>query len=101
MSENPYAHASSHVEEAAELRSQRPKSRRMVWLGSLTFLLSGLVFFVLMSRLFMPTSQIGTPASAPDPAAVAAQVSGLLVPLVLAFFVGIGGLCLLVFSFQP
>ncbi len=46
----------------------------------------------------MPTSQIGTPASAPDPAAVAAQVSGLLVPLVLAFFVGIGGLCLLVFG---
>ena len=98
VSENPYASASSHVEEAEELRSQRPKSRRMVWLGSLTILLSGLFFCVLMSRLFMPTSQVGSPTSDPDPAAVAGQVSGILVSFVLAFFVGIGGLVILVFG---
>ena len=96
VSENPYASASSHVEEAEESRSGRPKSRRMVWLGSLTFLLSELVFFILMSRLFIPMPQVGTPTPAPDPAGVAAQVSGLLVPLVVAFFVGIGGLVLVV-----
>ena len=96
VSENPYASSSSHVEEAEESRSGRPKSRRMIWLGSLTFLVSGLVIFILMSRLFIPMPQVGTPTPAPAPAGVAAQVSGLLVPLVVAFFVGIGGLVLLV-----
>ena len=73
MSKNPYASASD-VGEAGEVRSQVRKSRWLLWLGLLTVLLSCLVFFVLISQLFMATSQGGrTPASGPDPAAVAWQ----------------------------
>ncbi|MDB4807624.1 hypothetical protein OAH22_02085, partial [bacterium] len=60
MSKNPYASASaSDVGEAGEVRSQLRKSRWLLWLGLLTVLLSCLVFFVLISQLFMATSQGG------------------------------------------
>ena len=98
MSKNPYASASD-VEEAGEVRSQRRKSRWLLWLGLLTVLLSCLVFFVLISQLFMATSQGGrTPASGPDPAAVAWQVSSILVYFAITIFFGTVGLVVLVFG---
>ena len=94
MSKNPYASASD-VEEAGEVRSQRRKSRWLLWLGLLTVLLSCLVFWVLIRQLFMPTSQGG---ETPDPAAVAGQVSSILVSFAVTMFFGAVGLVVLVFG---
>ena len=95
MSKNPYASASD-VEETADVRSQRLASRKLLWLGSLTAVISFLVFCVLISRLFIATSQVGN--ATPDPAVLAVQVSSVLMPLVLTFLVGLGGLICLVFG---
>ncbi len=93
MSKNPYASASD-VEETADVRSRRLASRKMLWFGSLTAVISFLVFCVLISRLFFATSQVGN--ATPDPAVVADQISSVLMPLVLTVFVGLGGLICLV-----
>jgi len=98
MSKNPYVSASD-VGEAGEVQSQRRKSRWLLWLGLLTVLISCLVFFGLISQLFMPTPRGGrTPASGPDPAAVAVQVSSILVYFTITICFGTVGLVILVFG---
>ena len=96
MSKNPYVSASD-VGEAGEVQSQRRKSRWLLWLGLLMVLISGLVFYILLSQFFMATSQGGrTPASGSDPAAVAGQVSSILSYFAITMFFGTVGLVVLV-----
>lgn len=98
MSKNPYASASD-VEETADVRSRRLASRKILWFGTLTAVISFLVFCVLISRLFIATSQVGN--ATPDPAVLAGQISSALVPLVLTVLVGLGGLiCLVIGLFR-
>ncbi len=92
MSKNPYVSASD-VGEAGEVQSQRRKSRWLLWLGFLTVLLSCLVFFGLFSQLYMPTPRGGR---TPDPAAVAGQVSSILVYSAITICFGTVGLVVLV-----